>query len=225
MLLFFILAALPSVILAYDAWIDEMYYNLNENNHTASITYGNKNYDSHNEIDIISKDMANVIRAISEGSNLNIQITGREVNISNQEYIGNIVKFNFTPNGFDLNDKRVFMISMANSKLEYKGHKIILRKSLEKIKEGDNYTYTFFIVDTDIQPRFSFTLLIGNNEDTIPILFLNDGKGNTRAFYIALCNVIGADGSILLPSTYIRGREQKTLKMILENIAKTVELE
>lgn len=171
-------------------------------------------------------DIKDVIRAISEGSNLNIQLAGKEVNPSNPgEYISDAVKFNFTPNGFDFNDKRVFGVNMANSNLNYSGHKIILRKNVGKIDNLDNDVYTFFIVDTDIQPRISFALLVGS-ESMIPMLYFNDGKGNVRVFNIAFCTVIGADGSILLPkNTLIRGSNQKILKTILESIAKTVDLE
>lgn len=171
-------------------------------------------------------DIKDVIRAISEGSNLNIQLVGKEVNRSNPgEIISDLVKFNFTPNGFDYNDKRVFGVNMTNSDLDYSGHNIILRKSVGKVDNLNNDIYTFFIVDTDIQPRFSFALLVGS-ERAIPMLVFNDGKGNERVFKIIFCTVIGADGSILLPqNTMVCGSGQEILKTILESIAKTVDLE
>jgi hypothetical protein len=97
-------------------------------------------------------NIKDVIRAISEGSNLNIQLAGKEVNPSNpEEYISDVVKFNFTPNGFDYNDKRVFGVNMANSNLNYSGHKIILRKNVEKIDNLNNDIYTFLL----LTPTFS----------------------------------------------------------------------
>lgn len=170
-------------------------------------------------------DIIDVIKAVSNGSNLNIQLEGKEVNPSNlEEYISDVVEFNFTPNGFDYNDNRVFGISAANSNLDYRGHEIVLRKVVEETEYGDSYVYTFFIVDTDIQPRFSFGLLVGS-EGAIPMLIFNDGKGNTRLFNIVFCKVIGANGSTLLSQKWIRGKGQDVLKTILESVAKTVELE
>lgn len=170
-------------------------------------------------------DIGDVIRAISQGSNINIQFTGKEVDRSTGEYIGDIVQFNFTPNGSDFDDNRVFGINMVNSNLNFYGHNIVLRKGEVQVKDYVNEIYTFFIVDTDLQPRISLSTMVGNDE-VIPVLVLQDGKGGDRAFYIALCKVIGEDGSILLPQgTWIRGSGQGTLKKMLDAIAQTVELE
>ena len=45
--LIFVLTALPSAIWAYDACIGGIYYNLNETNRIASVTYKDYNYDSY----------------------------------------------------------------------------------------------------------------------------------------------------------------------------------
>lgn len=171
-------------------------------------------------------DVKDVIRAISEGSNLNIQLEGVEVDPDPDsfEHISDLVTFNFTPNGFDYNDNRVFGINAHDLDLDYSGSKIILRKNVNEVDFGTEYIYGFFIVDIDTQPRFTFGFADGG--DVIPMLLFMDGKGNSRVFYLGFCRVIEADGSILLPRTSILGSGGcETFKAILESIAKTVDLE
>ena len=164
-------------------------------------------------------DIKDVIRTISEGSNLNIQLECFEADSSGEVIGDGIVVFNFTPNGFDYNDNRVFGINADD--LDYRGRKIILKKYVDESDHGNLYTYVFLIVDTDSQPRFTFSFF----DDVIPLLFFNDGKDNNRFFYIDSCRVIGADGSILLPRIFFGRDGCETLKAILESIAKTVDLE
>lgn len=165
-------------------------------------------------------DIKDVIRTISEGSNLNIQLECFEADSSGEVIGDGIVVFNFTPNGFDFNDNRVFGINADD--LDYRGRKIILKKYVDEVDRGNLYTYAFLIDDTDSQPRFTFSFF----DDAIPLLFFNDGKDNNRFFYIESCRVIGADGSILLPRISVFGSDgHETLKAILESIAKTVDLE
>lgn len=169
-------------------------------------------------------DVKDVIRAISEGSNLNIQLEGVEVDPDSSERISGWVTFNFTPNGFDYNDNRVFGINAHDLDLDYSGSKIILNKEVEEADYGTTYYYLFSIVDTAIQPGFTFGFLDGGGIN--PVLTFDDGKGNSRAFCLAFCRVIGADGSILLPLTSIFSSGGcETFKAILESIAKTVDLE
>lgn len=162
-------------------------------------------------------DVKDVIRAISEGSNLNIKLECFEADSSGEVIGDDIVVFNFTPNGFDYNDNRVFGINADD--LDYRGRKIILKKYVD---ESDHVNlYTFLIFDTDSQPYFAFGFL----DIAIPMLFFHDGKDNMRCFYIESCRVIGADGSILLPQISVIGSDGcETLKAILESIAKTVDL-
>ncbi len=170
-------------------------------------------------------DIKDVIRTISEGSNLNIQLEGFEVD-SSGEVIGDnfLVAFNFTPNGFDYNDNRVFGINADDLDLNYRGRKIILEKYVDKSDHGNLYTYAFFIVDTDSRPFFTFNFL--DSGGVFPLLSFDDGKDNIRYFYIGAYRVIGADGSILLPQISVFGSDGcETLKAILESIAKTVDLE
>ena len=164
-------------------------------------------------------DIKDVIRTISEGSNLNIQLECFEADSSGEVIGDGIVVLNFTPNGFDYNDNRVFGINADD--LDYRGRKIILKKYVDESDHGNLYTYVFLIVDTDSQPRFTFSFF----DDVIPLLFFNDGKDNNRFFYIDSCRVIGADGSILLPRIFFGRDGCETLKAILESIAKTVDLE
>lgn len=164
-------------------------------------------------------DVKDVIRAISEGSNLNIKLECFEADSSGEVIGDDIVVFNFTPNGFDFNDNRVFGINADD--LDYRGRKIILKKYVDEVDRGNLYTYAFLIDDTDSQPRFTFSFF----DDAIPLLFFNDGKDNNRFFYIDSCRVIGADGSILLPRIFFVRDGCETLKAILESIAKTVDLE
>lgn len=167
-------------------------------------------------------DVKDVIRAISEGSNLNIQLEGVEVDPDSFERIDGLVAFNFTPNGFDFNDNRVFGINADDLDLNYRGRKIILKKYVNESEHGNLYTYVFLIVDTDSQPRFAFGFLDGSG---YPVLIFDDGKDNIRLFYIEFCRVIGADGSILLPQISILDSGGcETFKAILESIAKTVDL-
>ena len=169
-------------------------------------------------------DVKDVIRAISEGSNLNIQLEGVEFDPDSFEHISGLVTFNFTPNGFDYNDNRVFGINAYDLDLDYSGSKIILRKVVKEHDFGSLYSYIFFIVDIDTQPRFIFVFADGGVVD--PILIFNDGKDNNRFFYIDSCRVIGADGSILLPQiSILDSGGYETFKGILESIAKTVDLE
>lgn len=169
-------------------------------------------------------DVKDVIRAISEGSNLNIQLEGVEFDPDSFEHISGLVTFNFTPNGFDYNDNRVFGINAYDLDLDYSGSKIILRKVVKEHDFGSLYSYIFFIVDIDTQPRFIFVFADGGVVD--PILIFNDGKDNNRFFYIDSCRVIGADGSILLPQiSILDSGGYETFKAILESIAKTVDLE
>lgn len=169
-------------------------------------------------------DVKDVIRAISEGSNLNIQLEGVEFDPDSFEHISGLVTFNFTPNGFDYNDNRVFGINAYDLDLDYSGSKIILRKAVKEHDFGSLYSYIFFIVDIDTQPRFIFVFADGGVVD--PILIFNDGKDNNRFFYIDSCRVIGADGSILLPQiSILDSGGYETFKAILESIAKTVDLE
>lgn len=167
-------------------------------------------------------DVKDVIRAISEGSNLNIQLECFEADSSGEVIGDGIVVFNFTPNGFDFNDNRVFGINADD--LDYRGRKIILKKYVDESDHGNLlYTYVFLIVDTDSQPSFGFTFL--DRRVAFPMLGFKDGKDNIRFFNIAFCRVIGADGSILLPRISILGSDGcETLKAILESIAKTVDL-
>ncbi len=168
-------------------------------------------------------DIKDVIRTISEGSNLNIQLECFEADSSGEVIGDGIVVFNFTPNGFDYNDNRVFGINADDLDLNYRGRKIILKKYVDESEYGNLYTYVFCIVDTDSRPRFAFSLDSGL---TIPGLILAEGKDNNRFFYIESCRVIGADGSILLPRISVFGSDgHETLKAILESIAKTVDLE
>lgn len=165
-------------------------------------------------------DIKDVIRTISEGSNLNIKLEGFEADFSGEVIGDGLVAFNFTPNGFDFNDNRVFGINADDLDLNYRGRKIISKKNVDE--SGHVNIYTFLIVDTDSQPRFEFGFL----DIAVPMLYFNDGKGNKRLFYIESCRVIGADGSILLPRISVFGSDGcETLKAILESIAKTVDLE
>lgn len=169
-------------------------------------------------------DVKDVIRTISEGSNLNIQLEGFEVD-SSGEVIGDnfLVAFNFTPNGFDYNDNRVFGINADDLDLNYRGRKIILEKYVDKSDHGNLYTYAFFIVDTDSRPFFTFNFL--DSGGVFPLLSFDDGKDNIRYFYIGAYRVIGADGSILLPQISVFGSDGcETLNAILESIAKTVDI-
>lgn len=169
-------------------------------------------------------DVKDVIRAISEGSNLNIQLEGVEIDPDPDsfELISGLVTFNFTPNGFDYNDNRVFGINAHDLDLDYSGSKIILRKGVQEKDSGTEYFYVFFIVDIDTQPCFAISFVEGN----APLLEFMDRKGNSRVFFIGFCRVIGADGSILLPQISILDSGGcETFKAILESIAKTVDLE
>lgn len=167
-------------------------------------------------------DIKDVIRTISEGSNLNIELEGIETDFSGEVIGDGLVAFNFTPNGFDFNDNRVFGINADDLDLNYRGRKIILKKYVDESEYGNLYTYAFFIVDTDSQPCFKF----GFFDSGVVVLFFDDGKDNKRFFYIESCRVIGADGSILLPRISVFGSDGcETLKAILESIAKTVDLE
>lgn len=169
-------------------------------------------------------DVKDVIRAISEGSNLNIQLEGVEVDPDSNEHISGLVTFNFTPNGFDYNDNRVFGINAHDLDLDYSGSKIMLRKVVEETDFGTAYYYIFFIIDIDTKPRFIFGITDGVGVK--PMLVFMDGKGNTRVFNFGFCRVIGADGSILLPQILILGSDGcETLKAIFESIAKTVYLD
>ena len=169
-------------------------------------------------------DIKDVIRTISEGSNLNINLEGLEAD-SFGEVIGDgLVAFNFTPNGFDYNDNRVFGINADDLDLNCRGRKIILKKYVDEYDRENIYTYIFLIVDTDSQPRFAFAF--SDSGVTFPMLILDEGKDNDRYFHIISCRVIGADGSILLPRISLLGSDGcETLKAILESIAKTVDLE
>lgn len=169
-------------------------------------------------------DIKDVIRTISEGSNLNIQLECFEIDSSGEVIGDGLVAFNFTPNGFDFNDNRVFGINADDLDLNYRGRKIILKKYVGESEYGNLYTYAFLIDDTDSQTRFTFNFL--DSGGAFPVLLFNDGKNNIRLFNIAFCRVIGADGSILLPRISVFGSDgHETLKAILESIAKTVDLE
>lgn len=168
-------------------------------------------------------DIKDVIRTISEGSNLNIKLEGLETEAYGEVIGDGLVAFNFTPNGFDFNDNRVFGINADDLDLNYRGRKIISKKYVNEVDRGNLYTYAFFIVDTDSQPRFAFAFL--DSGVAFPMLFFDDGKDNKRFFYIDSCRVIGADGSILLPRIFFGRDGCETLKAILESIAKTVDLE
>lgn len=169
-------------------------------------------------------DVKDVIRAISEGSNLNIKLEGLETEAYGEVIGDGLVALNFTPNGFDFNDNRVFGINADDLDLNYRGRKIISKKYVNEVDRGNLYTYAFFIVDTDSQPRFAFGFL--DSGVAFPMLFFDDGKDNKRFFDIKFCSVIGADGSILLPRIPVFGSDGcETLKAILESIAKTVDLE
>lgn len=169
-------------------------------------------------------DIKDVIRTISEGSNLNIKLEGIETDSSGEVIGDGLVAFNFTPNGFDFNDNRVFGINADDLDLNYRGRKIILKKYVDESEYGNLYIYDFLIVDTDSQPCFTFSFL--DSGVTFPVLLIDDGKDNRRFFYIEYCRVIGADGSILLPQISVIGSYGcEMLKAILESIAKTVDLE
>lgn len=168
-------------------------------------------------------DVKDVIRAISEGSNLNIKLECVEADSSGEVIGDDIVVFNFTPNGFDYNDNRVFGINADDLDLNYRGRKIISKKYVDESEDGNLYTYAFLIDDTDSQPCFGFGFL--DSWVAFPMLIFDDGKDNKRFFHIAFCRVIGADGSILLPRIFFESDGYETLKAILESIAKTVDLE
>lgn len=166
-------------------------------------------------------DIKDVIRTISEGSNLNIQLEGIEVDPDSFERIGGLVTFNFTPNGFDYNDNRVFGINAHDLDLDYSGSKIIFRKGVQEMDSGTLCIYGFLIVDIDTQPCIAFSF-----EGNARFLEFRDRKGNRRMFFLGFCRVIGADGSILLPRISVFGSDgYETLKAIFESIAKTVDLE
>lgn len=165
-------------------------------------------------------DIKDVIRTISEGSNLNIQLEGIEVDPDSFERIGGLVTFNFTPNGFDYNDNRVFGINAHDLDLDYSGSKIIFRKGVQEMDSGTLCIYGFLIVDIDTQPCIAFSF-----EGNARFLEFRDRKGNRRMFFLGFCRVIGADGSILLPQISILDSGGcETFKAILESIAKTVDL-
>lgn len=169
-------------------------------------------------------DIKDVIRTISEGSNLNIKLECVEADSSGEVIGDGFVVFNFTPNGFDYNDNRVFGINADDLDLNYRGRKIISKKYVDESEHGNLYTYAFLIDDTDSQPCFGFGFL--DSGVAFPMLIFDDGKDNKRFFHIAFCRVIGADGSILLPRISVFGSDgYETLKAIFESIAKTVDLE
>lgn len=169
-------------------------------------------------------DIGDVIRAISNGSKITIELKGREVDISTRKFISEdeLVRFNFTPNGSDFDGNRAFGINMVNSNLKFYGHKFIFRKYEDKLDDWLYETYVFESVDNDVKHRLVFSLSVAGG-NPMPELAFGDGKGGTRVFLLGYCRVIGEDGSILLPEgtwiMYTIGKEK--LKKMLDAIVQT----